>query len=335
MFAVSGNGVSGETGAGDRYSCAMVLEDLHELIETLQRRIAEHGPALQQSEALTRYALIDPLLRGLGWDTGDPSQVMPEYRSAAGSADYALFGVSNKPQVIVEAKRLGAQLDFKVRQQVTGYCQEEGIPYAAITDGSRWELYDVFKPAAMKDSVVTMLDLEDAPARTVLLALCLWRSSVAAGSIATGAAPVIGEQSQGTDQAPASTNTPKTSDSEQWQKLTDLSPAGGSKPAEVMFPTGVTAAATSWAEAIAQITQWLVDHEHLPKATIPIGRPQTKRLLLADKPVHRDGAAFKGQRRVGPYFIHTGFSASDQMANARFIVERVGLSPADFAVRLQ
>ena len=127
------------------YHPVMVLDELHELIETLQARITAHAAELQQSEALTRYALIDPLLRGLGWDTSDPNQVIPEYRSAAGSADYALFGQSNKPQVIIEAKKLGAQLDFKVRQQVTGYCQEEGIPYAVITDGQRWELYDVFK----------------------------------------------------------------------------------------------------------------------------------------------------------------------------------------------
>ncbi|MCY3921147.1 MAG: hypothetical protein OXG27_01960 [Chloroflexi bacterium] len=313
----------------------MVLEELHELIETLQARIAEHGPALQQSEALTRYALIDPLLRGLGWDTGDPSQVMPEYRSAAGSADYALFGTSNRPQVIIEAKRLGAQLDFKVRQQVTGYCQEEGIPYAAITDGRRWELYDVFKPVAMKDSMVTTLDLEDAPARTALKALSLWRSGVATGSITTGVVPVLDEPSQTTEQSPTPSNTPKASESEHWHPLTDFSPVGGSKPAEVMFPSGVTAAATSWAEAIAQMTQWLLDHGHLQKTMVPIGKPQTKRLLVAVKPAHLDGAPFKGQRQVGAYFIHTGFNASDQMANARFIIERAGQDPAKFAVRLQ
>ena len=231
----------------------MLLDDLYELIETLQGRIQAHASALQQSEALTRYALIDPLLRGLGWDTGDPLQVMPEYRSAAGSADYALFGSSNKPQVIIEAKRLGAQLDFKVRQQVTGYCQEEGIPYAAITDGRRWELYDVFKRAAMKDSIVTTLDLEDAPAGTALNALAFWRPNVATGSIATGVAPVRGEHSQATSRSTAPTSTVKASDSEQWHKLTDLSPVGGSKPAEVLFPSGVTTAATSWAEVIAQI----------------------------------------------------------------------------------
>ena len=62
----------------------MPLESLLELVETLRKRIDEHGAALRQSEALTRYALIDPLLRELGWDTEDPALVVPEFRSSAG-----------------------------------------------------------------------------------------------------------------------------------------------------------------------------------------------------------------------------------------------------------
>ena len=52
----------------------MPLESLLELVETLRARIDEHGPALRQSEALTRAVLVDPLLRELGWDTEDPAQ---------------------------------------------------------------------------------------------------------------------------------------------------------------------------------------------------------------------------------------------------------------------
>ena len=70
----------------------MPLESLLELVKTLSSRIDQHGPALRQSEALTRYALIDPLLRELGWDTSDPGMVIPEYRVSeqSNSADYAL-----------------------------------------------------------------------------------------------------------------------------------------------------------------------------------------------------------------------------------------------------
>lgn len=84
----------------------MPLESLLKLVETLRQRIDEHGNALRQSEALTRYSLIDPLLRELGWDTDDPALVIPEYRSGGGRADYALLS-EGKPAVMVEAKSLG------------------------------------------------------------------------------------------------------------------------------------------------------------------------------------------------------------------------------------
>ena len=39
----------------------MPLESLLELVKTLRARIDAHGAVLRGSEALTRYALIDPL----------------------------------------------------------------------------------------------------------------------------------------------------------------------------------------------------------------------------------------------------------------------------------
>ena len=50
----------------------MPLDSLRLLVELLKERIQGHGAALRGSEALTRYALIDPLLRELGWDTANP-----------------------------------------------------------------------------------------------------------------------------------------------------------------------------------------------------------------------------------------------------------------------
>lgn len=57
----------------------MLLDELLEVIETLKKRINDHGSILRENEIRTRMALIDPLLQVLGWDTSDPSLVMPEY----------------------------------------------------------------------------------------------------------------------------------------------------------------------------------------------------------------------------------------------------------------
>ena len=61
----------------------MPLDDLFTLIHELRERIDAHGAALRQNEALTRYALIDPLLRALGWNTADPPSWSPSTARAA------------------------------------------------------------------------------------------------------------------------------------------------------------------------------------------------------------------------------------------------------------
>ena len=115
----------------------MPLESLLQLVETLRERIDSHRDALRQSEALTRYALIDPLLREMGWDTEDPGMVVPEYRSGSGSADYALIG-NGRLVMMVEAKKLGTPLRDQVLAQGINYCLMERTSHFAVTDGSNF-----------------------------------------------------------------------------------------------------------------------------------------------------------------------------------------------------
>ena len=314
----------------------MVLEELHELIETLQARITEHGPALQQSEALTRYALIDPLLRGLGWDTGDPSQVLVEYRSDAGQADYALFGESPKPQVIVEAKKLGAHLDQKVRLQVTGYCQEEGVPFAVITDGRRWEIYDIFQPVAMKDSVVATLDLQDQPGKTSLKALALWRPNAAEGSTTVGATPLVE-----TSEVPPTPTKPIEPTAqpldEEWLLVSEYLPPLRSnvKPSNVRFPGGSTVAARHWSVVVQAIVGWLQVEGRLAESHLPIASIQPTRYVLSSEPKHPSGKTIRKHIKLGAMYFDREWNGDQHIMNARIIIRKAGLDPNDFAVRLQ
>ena len=54
------------------------MNELIELIQQLRERAQEHEDLLGVNESLVRYVLIDPLLRGLGWDTEDPHHMVPE-----------------------------------------------------------------------------------------------------------------------------------------------------------------------------------------------------------------------------------------------------------------
>lgn len=111
------------------------------------------------NEATTRLLLIDEILILLGWKKEDFN---PEYNcQQAGFADYAL-SINKIPRVIVEAKRIGVTFGFPQRKftqneyavsyfksafrkeltdiimQAQGYCVNQGVPYAAITNGSEW-----------------------------------------------------------------------------------------------------------------------------------------------------------------------------------------------------
>ena len=102
----------------------MALDALIAVIDQLRERMEAHKTDLRQSEAMTRYVLIDPLLAALGWDTSDPSQVRPEYKTGTKRADYALLKADGKPFVFVEAKSLDKALSEGLDQGIILLCED-------------------------------------------------------------------------------------------------------------------------------------------------------------------------------------------------------------------
>ena len=158
-----------------------MLDDLVAVIETLKARIQQHQGSLQSNEIRTRTALIDPLLAVLGWDVSDPGLVTPEYDVSGKRADYALLKADGQPIAVIEAKKLGETLASH-RSQMVGYAVEFGVPYAGLTDGERWELYDVFKQTPLDDKRLLNTSIANAPThRCALKLLLLWRPNLVLG----------------------------------------------------------------------------------------------------------------------------------------------------------
>lgn len=137
-----------------------MLTDLIATIETLKGRIKEHRPYFDvgRPEARTRVSLIDPLLRALEWDVSDPSLVEIEPIVGPGRADYAFLGRAGEPLLLLEAKKLS---DTKAHHgQLASYVVGENlkravkIPYCAMTNGSRWQVFDVFTQECVLDASV-------------------------------------------------------------------------------------------------------------------------------------------------------------------------------------
>ena len=245
----------------------MLLESLLECVNEIRRRIDAHGPAFRKSEAQTRYALIDPFLQELGWDTQDPAMVVPEYQSGKVRADYALLS-GGRPAMMVEAKSLDTPLRDVVRQGI-GYCLEEGTPHFAVTDGRHWEVYETHRPVPIDQKLVVSFDLQGrSPAEVCLQALALWRPAVQSGHVASGQTPVASL----TPEEPVTPDTqpPPVVDEHEWQPLAEVTVIKGQSPVEMVFPDAQRTPIKNWAEALVESVRWLMDKRVLNENDCPI-----------------------------------------------------------------
>ena len=341
----------------------MPLESLLELVETLRGRIDEHGTTLRQNEMRTRYALIDPLLQELSWDTSNPSEVMVEDGSGDGRADYLLLD-NNKPVMIIEAKRLGLGVSDG-RQQAANYAMDprRKARYFAATDGNQWEIYDTHQPA-ISMLIITFSLREDTSAEVCLKALALWRSSAIKGKVTSAESPIIEtlpqEEAGATEQHSTANTAPSTSQnvgnwmrlSEFKQKLSELKiqvseikDTYGNKPLlEIGFPDGDSSSAEDWNDLTIESIRWLIEKGILRESHCPINvsdHPKSQS-IVANTPVHHNKKAFKRgayttitDKNGKDFYVFTGFGAHIQVKRCVQVINLVRSgSLAQFKVRL-
>ena len=329
----------------------MPLESLHTLVLTLRRRIERHRAALSGSEWLTRYTLIDPLLRELGWDTEDPELVIPEYSSGGGRADYALLANDGHAALMVEAKPLQNPLSMDVVMQVLNYCWAEGTEHFAVTNGQHWEIYETNKAGSPDDKRVASFDLLDtSPSDVCLRALALWRQNIASGQVGTAHTPIVTltddaaavvQQPEPPIAVPPTQATPIPTPSAavadtnaEWVPLTEFQPSGN-KPNEIMFPDNSTTPIRFWVTIIVESTRWLIKTGRLDATHCPIRLDGSQdRYLVNTEPVHPNGDnSYGAWEEVKPLWVEKHGSSGQIIRNTRIIIERVGLDPSQFKVR--
>ena len=316
----------------------MPLEGLLALVERLRERIDAHGPALRGSEALTRYALIDPLLRELGWDTSDPNLMIPEYSSGGGRADYALLS-SGKPVMMVEAKSLDSSLQGAVGQGIQ-YCLMQGTSYFSVTDGRRWEVYETHRPVPIDEKRVVSFDLNGpSAAEACLQALSLWRPSAISGRVRPGEAPIVGLL----DDTPSTTGPrpivdpvvqPPPDDEPGWEPLSTLEPNPGARPqppSEIVFPDNSRTSIGSWVDVPRATVRWLMENNFLTATHCPIQIGTT--YLLGTGPTLPSGQVMQWYSKIQSLYLNKNFNSRNQVRNSRLIIERASQNPAQFKVR--
>lgn len=310
----------------------MILESLFDLVNELRRRIEENGLQLRSNEMQTRYALIDPLLRELGWDTSDPSLVTPEFSASGGRADYALLK-NGRPVVMVEAKKLGEDLQGAVTQGIT-YCIGQGTPHFAVTDGQRWEIYETHRPVPVEQKKVVSFDIvRNAAGAVCLEALALWKPGVLDNSVRRGSEPVVEP-----DKEPPPPPPREDARGSEWKSLdrSSLKLDGSGRnvqPVEIAFPDGSSLSVKYWWEVTTSVAGWLVDRGSLTTRNCPISLWQGRKCVIAASPNHPDGTAMTRAKPVRNLYIEANFSAADHVWIAKELIKHRGQDPTQFKLR--
>jgi predicted type IV restriction endonuclease len=135
----------------------------------------DFGPnVLGSNETATRYALINPILRVLGWDVEKPELVRLDWKQAHGLIpDYTCLKNGN-PVLYVEAKKWGTNSaisklrnplsSYKI-QKLKKYCKYNSVKIGTFTDGGSWYIIDFtdFK----RPEIITFIDAANAGKKEV------------------------------------------------------------------------------------------------------------------------------------------------------------------------
>ena len=132
----------------------------------VRSRIESGGAYIAGHETRTRQFLIDPVLTALGWTVLDPTAVLLEARIHTGYADY--LAVDGQASVfVVEAKRLGTNIEREPTDQVSRYANWLGLERAVITDGNVWRFLSVTGMGASTPIVLIETRCDEGPVETV------------------------------------------------------------------------------------------------------------------------------------------------------------------------
>ena len=108
---------------------------------------------LTTSEKRTRYSLIDPVLRALGWKIESSKDLIIEFGRGEGRVDYALLNSAGEPCIIIESKKLDGlegnlqEKDTEHQRQLVGYMKGMKAGYGVLTNGKYWYISDAKKQA--------------------------------------------------------------------------------------------------------------------------------------------------------------------------------------------
>ena len=138
---------------------SILTDNLKQAITAARERLAKYDKYIGEKEARTRILIIDEILRGLEWEVTNPDLVQIELGDNGSNIDYVLLGEEQEYLAVVEAKRSKEGLSGPHRRQASGYATELGTRYVVLTNGIRWESWEMSTGQARRDTMIVEVSI--------------------------------------------------------------------------------------------------------------------------------------------------------------------------------
>ncbi len=143
----------------DELNSEAPMPSLEQKIRETRKTLSDHIEYLSGNETATRSLIVDVILTALGWNVRDPKRVRLEHRANGNKIDYILLSTAGNCLAVVEAKAANQGIKDSDRRQASGYAAEIGARYAVLTNGIRWESWEMVPQTPRKMSIIVEVNL--------------------------------------------------------------------------------------------------------------------------------------------------------------------------------
>jgi len=334
------------------------LANFKELLTQVNSSAIVYSSTLRSNEASTRAVLVDPVIRALGWNTGNPAMVEVEKTFLAARVDYALYDSNGDVKVIIEAKKLGENLNNQsILLSLVNYAFTSEVKDIFLTDGVLWHHFSGFEPGKLSPSKI--LDIENDELVEVaaylvqrLDAARYWPDekdmdelSQKINQVQNSVANLEKELKQSIKEFIESKTKilkPEIKDKEidesEFTLLTNIGNAKNSKPAKLRLPDNTVITVDYWSEVLRECAKFTLDNN--PNISIPLPDRAGRKVNLLDKYPPQKGVSYVELNYKGePIFLYENYDSNNCIANALYILGKLSkelnfVSPAIIFKRL-
>ncbi|HGJ65530.1 TPA: hypothetical protein ENS27_09095 [bacterium] len=157
------------------------MDNLNELLIQIKEKISNYHSIYEQNEMAVRDQIINPILINLGWDTANPTEVLPNMSiEEGGIPDYSLIK-DGKTILFLEAKKMSVDIEKnEIMGQLAYYSFNEGKGYGVLTNGIAWILIRSFEEETkLHERIVWKTDIEkEEPSKVIRKLITISKTNI-------------------------------------------------------------------------------------------------------------------------------------------------------------